>query len=436
MKNVKPRGRRGGLDANPTGPRATPARTERRWRHAERERSATRAAAPGASTAPLEQLAQQQILQWLAEATALAGRGVGANGAALRERLTNVLDRSEALDVVLSATSRRHATSEPDEAHTGLPRAAHPAPSEGALNDAPMFALSTSGGEPVSEFLLVPVGEVTVERALAGESFVFTHHHAESAKRWFDSIGRKLAIDYEHQTFDAFNTRADGLRPAAGWIGGLDVRDDGLWAIDVVWTDKARELLRSGEYRYFSPVIFWTDEDCSDVAALGPIALTNDPAMRGVRPLVARRAAVSADAGSRGDGVRIPVGELEDGEASVLRGELATAREELSLLREQLRRQEADAFIERGMRLGKIIDGNSMDWREDYLRDPAAAEQRLARCPVLIPQGRALPLDFRGTVRRLERSTAALGGAARWDVEDEDLAAYERALRAGRVRIA
>src|SRR6185436_3109707 len=121
--------------------------------------------------------------------------------------------------------------------------------------------------------------------------FEFTRRHAESAAAWFASLGRKLAIDYEHQSFERHNTRADGLRPAAGWVGGLQVREDGLWAVDVTWTARAKELLAAGEYRYFSPVIFWTDEDYGDVAALGPVALTNDPAMRGVTPLAAARRA-------------------------------------------------------------------------------------------------------------------------------------------------
>src|SRR5262249_51765447 len=140
----------------------------------------------------------------------------------------------------------------------------------------------------VGEFLLIPFGDVQVERPLAGGDFVFTREHAAAAVAWFESIGRKLAIDYEHQSFALHNTRPDGLRPAAGWIGGLQIRGDGLWAADVTWTDRARELLAGGEYRYFSPVIFWADEDYASLAALGPVALTNDPAMHGVQPLAAR----------------------------------------------------------------------------------------------------------------------------------------------------
>jgi phage I-like protein len=272
--------------------------------------------------------------------------------------------------------------------------------------------LAASSGEPVNEFLLIPFGEVTVDRPIAGADFVFTPEHAESAKHWFDLIGRKLAIDYEHQSFDRLNSRDDGLRPAAGWIAGLEVRDDGLWATEVSWTERAGELLRSGEYRYFSPVIYWADEDYSDVAALGPVALTNDPAMRGVQALAASQ---------RRD------------------GELETAREEAALLRRKLALQEADGFVERGMRLGKIVDSNSMDWREDYMRDAEQAEQRLSRAPVLLPPGRVVKLDRRGAVSGKSEAQAAHDRHAdlyrRWGIEVEDLAAYERASAAGRVRM-
>src|SRR5690606_10386889 len=126
-------------------------------------------------------------------------------------------------------------------------RAAAPPREPGTFARVPVSRLSSAQGDPVAAFLLIPFGVVQVERPSAGGDFVFTRRHAESAKRWFDAIGRKLAIDYEHQSFDQFNTRADGLRPAAGWIGGLEVREDGLWATNVTWTERARELLRSGE---------------------------------------------------------------------------------------------------------------------------------------------------------------------------------------------
>jgi hypothetical protein len=90
------------------------------------------------------------------------------------------------------------------------------------------------------------------------------------------------------------------------------------------------------------------------------------------------------------------------------------------------------------MRLGKILDSTSMDWREDYLRDPERTVSRLERAPVLLPPGRVIKLDARGQVVRspatgseLKRSAAAPGHA---QIDAEDLAAYDRALAAGRIR--
>ena len=146
-----------------------------------------------------------------------------------------------------------------------------------------------AGGTPVREFLLVPFGPVQVDRPVSGGDFIFTREHAQAAVEWFARQGRKLAIDYEHQTLDQLNRRADGLAPAAGWIGGLEIRGDGLWAAGVEWTEQARTLLARGEYVYFSPVIYWADDNWSALTGLGPVALTNDPAMSGVRPLAAKK---------------------------------------------------------------------------------------------------------------------------------------------------
>jgi len=145
------------------------------------------------------------------------------------------------------------------------------------------------GGTPVSEFLLVPFGFVYVESPLSGHDFTFTRAHALAAVQWFAGLGRELAIDFEHQTLDQFNRRPDGLAPAAGWIGRLEVRADGLWAADVKWTHQARTLLATGQYRYPSPVIYWSDEQYSELTGLGPVGLTNDPALTDLAPLAAAR---------------------------------------------------------------------------------------------------------------------------------------------------
>ena len=62
-----------------------------------------------------------------------------------------------------------------------------------------------------------------------------------------------------------------------------------------------------------------------------------------------------------------------------------------------------------------ILDGTSMDWRDEYLRDPQRTEARLARAPVLLPPGRMLTLDRRGELEPLGamRSCTGAGGSGR-----------------------
>lgn len=350
---------------------------------------------------PLAALTQARILDDLQGALRLARSRRADRDEQLCEALSDLLTR-------VRAAAAARTTGEPEAAPAG------------AVSVVAMSLLARAGeGEPAAAFLLIPFGPVGVERPISGGSFEFTRAHAEAAQRWFETIGRKLAIDYEHQSFDRLNTRADGLRPAAGWIGRLEVRGDGLWAVDVEWTDKAQALLKSGEYRYFSPVIFWKAAERRELAGLGPVALTNDPAMHGVAALAAGRAAEDADDGDA------------EADADAEGGELAELQEEIGVLRREIARQEADTFVERGLRVGKIVEATSMDWREDYLRDPQATVSRLERAPVLLPPGRVLG-----------RGGAGLAGGApavderlrRLGIEAADLAAYEQAHARGRVR--
>ncbi len=153
----------------------------------------------------------------------------------------------------------------------------------------PQSSILKVGGTPVGEFLLLPFGMVRMDAAVSGGDFTFTAAMARQAVAWFKTLSRKLVIDYEHQTFDDMNIRPDGRRPAAGWISKLEIRGDGLWAAGVEWTAAARALLASGEYLYFSPVIFWTDTKYTTIRALGPVGLTNDPALKQLPALVATR---------------------------------------------------------------------------------------------------------------------------------------------------
>lgn len=99
-----------------------------------------------------------------------------------------------------------------------------------------------------------------------------------------------FVIDYEHQTL---HTERNGQpAPAAGWIrpASLEWRDDGLYATDIQWTDRARELIAGGEYRYLSPV-FSYDQTTGEVFDLVMAAVTNHAGIDGLDDLTARAAA-------------------------------------------------------------------------------------------------------------------------------------------------
>lgn len=136
------------------------------------------------------------------------------------------------------------------------------------------------GAEPPSEFRIWTWGE---NDTLQGK-VVLDRKAAEAVIANYVKHGVELSIDYEHQTFNAEDNGKEA--PAAGWFTP-EIRDDGLWATNVHWTDKASAYLKSREYRYFSPSVE-LDSKTRKPVRLMPMALTNWPATKNLEPLVAR----------------------------------------------------------------------------------------------------------------------------------------------------
>lgn len=127
-----------------------------------------------------------------------------------------------------------------------------------------------------AEIHIVPIGEWK-ERG-----FRITKEDCQDIIRNFDSFGIKLVIDYEHQSL---NSSANGLpAPASGWIGRLELREKGVYAVEIEWSDEAKELIESKRYRYISPVIVFEDRDPHTDSWIGcslhSVALTNTPYFR------------------------------------------------------------------------------------------------------------------------------------------------------------
>ncbi len=107
------------------------------------------------------------------------------------------------------------------------------------------------------------------------------------AKRKNDMV----VIDYEHAS-EMPDVAKGGPVPAAGWIHGLRVESNGaekLMAL-VEWTPEAEGLIRSGQYRFFSPAIDWgaIDKETGKPqgATLTSGALTNHPFLEELPPIM------------------------------------------------------------------------------------------------------------------------------------------------------
>ena len=159
----------------------------------------------------------------------------------------------------------------------------------------------------------------------------------EAMRRTFDEEARQpnfpgLLVDFDHFSHDPARPTA-----AAGWIGALESRADGLYA-QVRWSDLGHEALTGGRYRLASPV--WNRADCDqwtapgadgrEMAHLRPrrldrLALTNDPNLPGLMPLSNRAAGngtYGADGETDGSGRRLTLLQSTAAQRAAATGEL------------------------------------------------------------------------------------------------------------------
>lgn len=243
-----------------------------------------------------------------------------------------------------------------------------------------------SGGEVPTRVLIAPWGEVESTHG----TFVLDAEAATAAVEAFAAHGTDVPIDFEHQTLGGAYAAPDGRAPAAGWIKRLHVEPGVGLLADIEWTGEARELLAGKQYRYLSPVAVVRKAD-RKLAAIHSAALTNKPAIVGMRPIVNR-----ADAGVAEDvyipGVTITAleqlrGELGLTEGSVDEEILLAASERIAQLRERTKQQQIGERVAEAMRAGKLSDAQR-GWAEALIaRDEALFDEWLKSAPVLVPLG-------------------------------------------------
>lgn len=107
---------------------------------------------------------------------------------------------------------------------------------------------------------------------------------AERVIARFNARRDARVIDYEHQTILAEKNGKPA--PAAGWFRAIEWREgDGLYAVDIDWTDKAAAMIAANEYRYLSPVFSYDKQ--GKVLAILHAAVTNIPGIDSLTDLTA-----------------------------------------------------------------------------------------------------------------------------------------------------
>lgn len=135
------------------------------------------------------------------------------------------------------------------------------------------------GETPPTEFRIFAAG---VNTSLKGP-VVFDAAAAKKVMAAYEAHGVDVMIDLEHLSL--FKESQSYDPDARGWCK-LEVRNGGLWAVDVTWTPEGAKRLADKTQRYISPVFLW-DGDSDRVAEIFNIAITALPATDNIAPLVA-----------------------------------------------------------------------------------------------------------------------------------------------------
>ncbi len=152
-------------------------------------------------------------------------------------------------------------------------------------------SMPLGGAGPVVQ--LLPAGSFSSRdgRPGPGKSWTLTDDmgHAIAADLAHIAAGAAFLFDYDHQTLRAAENGIEA--PAAGWATAFEWRaGQGLYAIDVRWTEAAKARIDAQEYRYVSPVL--TYDAAGNVTGVLMAAITNYPGLLGMQPLAAALQAV------------------------------------------------------------------------------------------------------------------------------------------------
>lgn len=157
-----------------------------------------------------------------------------------------------------------------------------------------------------SEIRLLKAGSNEYAAGDTDAQLLFDADSAQQVMARYQKRGIRLKADYEHQSLQQPPIQA----PASAKRWTPEIRKGELWATDIQWTRKARQMIADGEYDYFS--IAARRDTSNRITEIINFALTNNPAANGIEPLVA--ASITAQPEKRMKTVIVALGLRADAE--------------------------------------------------------------------------------------------------------------------------
>lgn len=306
-----------------------------------------------------------------------------------------------------------------------------------------------AGGSPLPLVQLLPLGRFRARDGRpaadypALQDWLCDTSVAQALIARFNAEGMPLLLDYEHQTLLAEENGQPA--PASGWGANLQLLDDGLYA-EVEWTERAKAMIRAGEYRFISPV-FTFDEKSGAVLKLLHVALTNYPALTGQRPVAAKQnliqdlpmplkpetiAMLGLVATASMDDVHAAVATLKakaeitppantpDPAQFVPISALEEVKRQLAALTARQQKTDVDNLIEEGKSTGKLLPAQE-EWARDLgKKDVAALRAYLSSTPAIAAlmgnqtHGKAPAAEAQVALTAAQQEAARIGG---WDAK-------------------
>ncbi len=257
-----------------------------------------------------------------------------------------------------------------------------------------LHSASLSGDAAPNRVLVAPWGQV---ESTSG-SFTVDEESGRLAVGAFEEHGTDLPIDYEHQTLGGTYSSPNGQAPAAGWIKALFVESGVGLLAEIEWTDQARGMLASKEYRYLSPVAIIRKSD-RKLVAIHSAALTNKPAIVGMEPIVNSAAREGEDTGVEPLAqLRGELGLSPDAEPEAV---LVAASERLADLRRDATLRHVEGRLREAFEAGKLVEAQRA-WAEALVaREEGLFDEWLRTAPVVVQVGASTPpREFDGAQRR------------------------------------